>query len=377
MSHPSVIQYRRDLHQIPELDRELPETTAYLQNVLSQHPCRLFSPAEGALCAYFDAGRPDTAAFRADMDALPVEEAGDNPFRSRHPGKMHACGHDGHMAMVLSLADAVAARREPLEQNVLLIFQPAEETTGGAADICRSGVLEEYCVRRVFGIHIWPGLPAGSVWTRPGPMMAKNSEVDLLLTGRSAHIARAEEGIDALWWGAEWLRRVYAMAEGELPASELRVLRFGQMESGTVRNAISAQTVLRGSLRVFSMETFHFLCRRIRELGEDIARESGCRTQARFSAGYPPVTNDPALVEAVCRHLGAQAPAMLEAPALTAEDFSFYQQRVPGTFFFLGAGDVPPLHAADFHFDEAILERGVELYRRLLDLTAEGLDRPT
>ena len=368
MSHPSVIQYRRDLHQIPELDRELPETTAYLQNVLSQHPCRLFSPAEGALCAYFDAGRPDTAAFRADMDALPVEEAGDHPFRSRHPGRMHACGHDGHMAMVLSLADAIAARREPLRQNVLLIFQPAEETTGGAKDICDSGVLEEYNVRRVFGIHIWPGLPAGSIWTRPGAMMAKNSEVDLILTGRSAHIARAEEGIDALWWGTEWLRRVYAMAEGELPASELRVLRFGQMESGTVRNALSARTVLRGSLRVFSMETFHFLCRRIRELGEDIALESGCNAEARFSAGYPPVNNDPELVEAVRRHLGAQAPSMLETPALTAEDFSFYQQQVPGVFFFLGAGEVPPLHAADFRFDEAILERGAALYRELLDL---------
>ena len=363
-----VIQYRRDLHQIPELDRDLPETIAYLQKALSRHRCRVFSPAEGALCAWFDAGKENTVAFRADMDALPVEETGESPFRSRHPGRTHACGHDGHMAMVLALADAIEARREPLRQNVLLIFQPAEETTGGAKDICDSGVLTEYGVRRIFGIHLWPGLPEGTIWTRPGALMAKNSEVDLRITGRSAHITRADQGLDALWWGTEWLRRIYAMVDGELPASELRVLRFGQMESGTVRNAVSAQTVLRGSLRVFSMETFHFLCRRIRELGEDIALESGCNAEARFSAGYPPVNNDPELVEAVRRHLGAQAPSMLETPALTAEDFSFYQQQVPGVFFFLGAGEVPPLHAADFRFDEAILERGAALYRELLDL---------
>lgn len=365
----SVVQYRRDLHQIPELDRDLPETTAYIRDVLSRFHCRVFSPAPGALCAYFDEGQPETTAFRADMDALPVEENAAAPFRSRHSGRMHACGHDGHMAMVLALAEAVEARRGGLRRNVLLLFQPAEETTGGAADICASGVLRRHSVGQVYGIHLWPGLPAGTVWTRPGAMMAKNSEVDLVVTGRSAHITQADQGADALWWGVQWLRRVYAMAAGELPTSERRVLRFGQMESGTVRNAVSARTVLRGSMRVFSMETFEFLCRRVRELGEEIAHESGCEVEARFSAGYPPVWNDEALVEAVFRHLGPDGVSLLEAPALTAEDFSFYQQQVPGVFFFLGAGDVPPLHAAEFHFDDSILERGVALYRALLDLS--------
>lgn len=366
----SVIQYRRDLHRIPELDRELPETLAYIRSVLDPLSCRLFSPALGALCAYFDAGQRETLAFRADMDALPVEEQGDCPFRSTHPGKMHACGHDGHMAMVLALAGEVEKRLGQLQYNVLLIFQPAEETQGGAQSICEAGVLEQYHVKAVFGIHLWPGLPAGSIWTRPGPLMAKNSEVDLEVTGRSAHITRPDQGIDALWWGTRWLERIYAMVESELPKEELRILGFGQMESGTVRNAISAHTVIRGSMRVFSMETFHFLCRRIRELGEEIAAKSGCRTEARFSAGYPPVCNDGELVTEVCRHLGSGAPGILETPSLTAEDFSFYQQRVPGVFFFLGLGDVPPLHAADFHFDEAVLERGVALYAALLSLGA-------
>ena len=364
----SVMQYRRDLHRIPELDRELPETLAYIRAVLAPLTCRLFSPAEGALCAYFDAGREETLAFRADMDALPVEEQGDCPFRSVHPGRMHACGHDGHMAMVLALAEEVERRRGQLRYNVLLIFQPAEETQGGAQPICQAGVLEAYHVKAVFGIHLWPGLPAGTLWTRPGPLMAKNSEVDLEVTGRSAHIAKARQGIDALWWGTRWLERIYAMVERELPAGEPGLLHFGQMESGTVRNAVSAHTVIRGSMRVFSMDTFHHLCRRIRELGEEIAAESGCRTEARFSAGYPPVCNDPELLDRVCRCLGPDAPGILDTPSLTAEDFSFYQQQVPGVFFFLGLGDVPPLHAADFRFDEAVLERGVALYTALLDL---------
>lgn len=368
----SVTQYRRDLHRIPELDRELPETLAYIRTVLEPLSCRIFTPAPGALCAYFDVGAGETLAFRADMDALPVEEQGDCPFRSVHPGRMHACGHDGHMAMVLALAGEVEKRLGQLRYNVLLIFQPAEETRGGAQSICEAGVLEEYRVKAIFGIHLWPGLPAGTLWTRPGPLMAKNSEVDLEITGRSAHIARAQQGIDALWWGTQWLAKVYAMMETELPAGEPGLLRFGQMESGTVRNAISAHTVIRGSMRVFSMDTFHFLCRRIRELGEELAAQSGCKMQAQFSAGYPPVHNDCSLAEQVCRHLGDRAPGILEEPSLTAEDFSFYQQRVPGMFFFLGLGDVPPLHAVDFHFDEMVLEQGVELYTALLTLGENG-----
>ena len=158
-----IIKYRRDLHQIPELDRTLPETLSYVRQVLEPLGCTLFSPAEGALCAWFDAGKKGTVAFRADMDALPVAEHSGAPYCSRHPGVMHACGHDGHMAMLLELAHTAARRREELLRNVLLIFQPAEETDGGAKDICDSGVLQQYHVERIFGLHLWPGLPSGTI----------------------------------------------------------------------------------------------------------------------------------------------------------------------------------------------------------------------
>ena len=169
----SVVAHRRALHRIPELDRDLPETLAYVKKVLEPLGCEVFSPVTGSLCAWFDRGREHTVAFRADLDALPVEEAGAPPYRSCHPGKMHACGHDGHTAMVLALGE-LAAGLTDLPRNVLLIFQPAEETEGGAKDICDTGLLEQCRVKRVFGCHLWPGKPLGTVWTRPGPLMAKN-----------------------------------------------------------------------------------------------------------------------------------------------------------------------------------------------------------
>ena len=363
-----VRQYRRDLHRIPELGRELPETMAYVSSVLKSQGCEVFSPAEGALCAWFDAGKGRAAAFRADMDALPLAERTGAAYCSRHPGRMHACGHDGHTAMVLELGNLVAEKQKDLTENVLLIFQPAEETDGGARQICASGVLERYRVNRIFGLHLWPGLPAGSLWTRPGAMMAKNSEVDLTIQGRGIHITKYTQGVDALAIGAEAIRRIYAMAEAALPPEELRVLRFGRMESGTVRNALSARTEIQGTMRVFSTEAFRLLCQGCREVLGELEERYGCRGEIRFSEGYPPVNNDPALVERVRAFLGKGLLSVLPRPDLTAEDFSFYQQVCPGLFSFLGVGDTPPLHSGEFDFDESVLEAGVSYYCRLLEL---------
>ena len=184
-----VIQYRRALHRIPELDRDLPETLSYLRGILSPLSCTLSSPIPGALCAFFDFGRPDAIAFRSDADALPITERTGLPFASVHPGRMHACGHDGHMAMVLDLA-VWLDQQTALPHNVLLLFQPAEETTGGAKDLCQSGVLEAHKVQCVFGMHLWPELPAGVIASRKREMMSRSCEVSVTITGRSSHIAK-------------------------------------------------------------------------------------------------------------------------------------------------------------------------------------------
>ena len=193
----SVVDHRRALHRIPELDNQLPETLQLVRSVLATLPCRVFSPITGSICAWFDAGKSDAVAFRADLDALPVPEATGLPYASVHPGRMHACGHDAHTAMILTLAEYAAEHLAELPRNVLFLFQPSEETTGGAGKLCETGVLERHRVRRIFGIHLWPGLEAGAVASRPGPMMARSNEVTVTVEGRSVHMSRADEGRDA------------------------------------------------------------------------------------------------------------------------------------------------------------------------------------
>ena len=205
-------QHRIALHRIPELGCRLPETAAYLRGVLSGLPCRVFSPWESAVCAFFDYGRPETAAFRSDMDALPLQETSGLPFASCHAGKMHACGHDGHMSILLGLAEHLSCVRLRPERNVLLIFEPAEETTGGAKSLCEAGLLEEYHVTRIYGLHLWPELPRGTVASRAGGMMARSCELTAEITGKAIHIARYREGHDALLAGARFLEAAYALA---------------------------------------------------------------------------------------------------------------------------------------------------------------------
>ncbi len=364
----SVVNHRRALHRIPEPDDRLPETTAYVRSVLESLPCEVTCPTPGSVCAFFDAGKAETVAFRADMDALPVTEATGLPYASVHPGMMHACGHDGHTAMALALAEYTAEHLNELPRNVLFLFQPAEETTGGARSLCETGLLEQRCVTRVFGLHLWPKLPEGTVSSRPGPLMARANEVTVTVTGKSVHLSRAAQGIDAMTAGVEYLRRAYAMVES-LPPEEPRAFLFGKMTSGTVRNAVSGETVLEGSLRTYREETYRFCREQLERIGADIAAETGCTVKVHLNEGYPAVWNHEKLYAALCAALGQDAPSLLETPALAAEDFSFYQQRVPGVFFFLGTGDTAELHAPDFSFDdEAVLPKGVEFLKKLMML---------
>ena len=344
----SAVDYRRALHRIPELDNQLPETVQLVQRILAPLPCRVFSPITGSVCAWFDAGKSDAVAFRAELDALPVTEATDLPYASVHPGRMHACGHDAHTAMVLTLAEYAAEHLAELPRNVLFLFQPSEETTGGAGKLCESGVLERYRVRRIFGLHLWPGLEAGTIASRPGPLMARSNEVTVTVEGRSVHMSRADEGLDALTAGISYLQRAYDMME-QLPPDQPRVLRFGKMVSGTVRNAISGRTVLEGSLRTYREDTFRFCRQQLKDIGRSVAAETGCSLDVHLSEGYPAVWNHEELYQKIAAQLGDNAPTLMEKPVLAAEDFSFYQQYVPGLFFFLGTGDTPPASRPGLH----------------------------
>lgn len=363
----TVVEHRRKLHQIPELDHDLPKTTGYVCSVLEPLRCTLSRPIPGGVCAFFDAGKPETVAFRADMDALPETEKTGLAFASRHQGRMHACGHDGHTAVALALAEYASDCLNHMPRNALFLFQPSEETTGGAKLLCEMGLLTQHNVCRVFGLHLWPGLPEGTVWTRPGPQMARSSEVSIYITGKSVHFSHAEQGRDALLAAAELLEKTDEMTRSVLTSEHPVVLRFGKLVSGDARNVISGHSELLGSLRSFVDEDFDRLCRGLRRVCRQVERETGCGVALHISQGYPPVYNHKELYDEVCRRLGGGAPSLLKAPVLASEDFSFYQRHAPGVFFFLGAGDVPPLHAPNFTFDdETVLPKGVEFMKRLL-----------
>ena len=357
-----IVNDRRALHRIPELDRCLPKTMEYLKNSLKSLKCRLFSPIEDSLCAFFDFGKSDAIAFRADCDALPIFEKTGAEYASTHDGAMHACGHDGHMAILLELARRLN-EKDSLPHNVLLIFQPAEETIDGAKWICRAGVLEKHNVKAIFGLHIWPELEAGKVFSRANELMARSCEVDIEITGKSAHIGKASDGLDALHAGMLVYTRVRAL-EQALPENVYRIMNFGFFESGTVRNAISAHAHLEGSLRAFDNETFEGLRGKLFEIKADVEAKFGCRVEIWMSGGYPAVINDPEMVAQVQRIAPVK---LLEKPSMTSEDFSEYQQLVPGVFFFLGTGDTPVLHATTFNFDEEILLKGADFFEKLAE----------
>ena len=356
----NLVCHRRTLHRIPEPDFRLPETLAYVESVLSPLNCTLHRPAESSICAFFDFGQDEALAFRADMDALPIPENSGLDFSSQHPGYMHACGHDGHMAILLGFAQWVSQQNE-MPHNILLIFQPAEETIGGAKPICESGILSRFKTKAVFGLHLWPDLLTGKVSTRPGGMMCRTSEVTLRVTGKPAHVARAEEGLDALEATARWYLAALE-AEKNTPGSLPRLLKFGRIEAGTVRNALAGNATLEGSMRAFEDETFYHLKGKLEDLATAISNDTGCSFDLHFSEGYPAVDNHP---EVYARLNEIAHLEYLDEPVKIAEDFSWYQRYVPGVFFFLGCGPAPALHSQNFNFDEKALDVGLELFKTI------------
>ena len=315
-----VFRDRQALHAIPELGLELPKTAAYVKNALKDLNCEITFPLEHAVCAFFDFGADHAIGFRADMDALPVSEETGLPFASTHSGQMHACGHDGHMAILLELARRLS-KKEKLPHNVLLIFQPGEETPGGALPICEAGVLEKYGVKAVFGLHLWPGLEEGAIYTRENELMSRGSELTVDIYGKSSHISRARDGIDATAAAVEFYRQI-RQAEAAL------------------------------------------LQKTVYDIAANVEKQFGCTVCVDFSESYPAVMNDPDLAK---RAYKAAPFLWLDKPSMASEDFAQYQLRTGGVFFFLGTGNTAALHATTFNFNEEILLKGADYFEQLAE----------
>ena len=358
----TIKKYRQDLHQIPELELDLPETTKYVLNILKDFDCKIETPLKSTILAFFDNHKEHTLAFRSDMDALPVKEQTNLSFQSRHEGKMHACGHDGHMAMLLGFAKELNTYYKELDKNILLIFQPGEESPGGAYLICEKGLLQKYNVQYIFGTHLWPALEKGVVATRKNEFMARASEINIDIYGKESHAAKYKEGIDALEIGSEILLNFYKM-EKQIPSPYYRLLRFGKMESGTVRNVVSAHTRIEGTMRAFQDEIFDYMKEQIQNICKEKENQYGCQIHIDINKGYPAVMNDENLVNQLTQNIPNIK--LLENPEMIAEDFAYYQKEVPGVFFFLGTQTPYALHNAKFDFDEEILLKGIELYKQI------------
>lgn len=349
-----IIHDYRSLHAVPELGCKLPKTLFYLKQQLIPLGGRVFSPTEGSLCVFFDFGKEKALAFRADMDALPISEQTGLSWSSRHPGNMHACGHDGHMAILLALARKIQ-KESTLSHNILLIFQPAEETDGGAEKLCKAGILQQYQVCAIFGLHLWPGLPKGKLYSRPGVLMSSAYGITVRFLGNSVHIANHQKGQDALAACIAFYRSAESL---RFPFPYL--LKFGKLTGGTAGNVICGECVLSGSLR--TLKESHRQCV-LRQL-HNILRTSpnGCTGQLTVSAGYPAMNNN----ENLWNQIQKKCPVLcMNRTFWTAEDFSYYQKEVPGLYFLLGIGDTPPLHSPDFMFEEQVLSNGVHYLHTL------------
>lgn len=350
--------FRMDLHQIPELGFEESKTQTYILNAVSELNCTIQTVETGVIL-YFNHKADRTIAFRADMDGLPIHEATGLAFESTHEGKMHACGHDGHMAILLGLAHWLNHHGNQLDKNIVLVFQPSEERDAGANAIINSGILQKYHVEAIFGLHIWPGKEKGSIWTRNHELMAAANEVDVDIKGRAAHVADSELGIDALQVASQFLMAAYA-AVAALPEDVFRLLKFGEMHAGSVRNVIADHAVLHGTIRSYDPAIHQHLQHELQKIAKQYDADYGTTISIRYKDGYDAVIND---IELVAR-IKNVVPKIneLERPVLQAEDFGLYRKICPTLFFFLGVGDTAPLHNEQFDFDMTVLEDGLNLF---------------
>jgi hippurate hydrolase len=367
-----LIRYRRDLHRIPELGHDLPKTAKYIVDHLSALPCEIISVSDGGFCALFKGGKAaadaPAIAFRTDMDALPIAEENDVDYRSEHEGAMHACGHDGHMSIMLGFADEVAAGLDELDKNVLLVFQPAEETIGGAKDIVESGIFSEHGVEKIFGIHLWPGFPTGSVICRDGDFMASTMVLYIDIEGKSAHIGEYKKGIDALDAACRFVTRCYEVEKDEVAPEVRRLLRFGLIRSGSATNIVADRAHIEGTLRTYADEVSGFLLARMEETAEGIGARMGATFTIRHSGPYPAVINPHRLFTEAKKTLTKEGFDFIELPdpLIIAEDFSWYQRKLPGLFLYVGTGTDTPLHSPTYRMDEDALVTGVLAYKTLL-----------
>lgn len=364
-----AIALRRDLHRHPELGFEEHRTSEKIATLLGEWGWRVHPGLAGTgVVAQMGQGAP-VIGLRADIDALPMDEATGLDYASGTPGKMHACGHDGHTAMLLLAARKIA--EEGVKQGtVTLIFQPAEENDGGARVMIEQGLFREFPVDQVYGIHNWPGLAPGRMVARDDKMMAAFAVFEIEVAGRGGHGAMPEQSDGVIAAAA-----AMASALQEIPARSLSPLEPGvvsvtQIHSGSAWNVCPDRAVLRGTARWFDPAAGDTIEARIKEVANACAAAQGCAARIDYQRRYPATINS-AAEAAVARDVAAEMglDTATAAPSMASEDFAFMLNEVPGAYIWLGAareGENPGLHSAKFDFNDAVLPVGAEFWVRLV-----------
>ncbi len=368
-----VIAIRRQLHYIPEPGLKEYATTKYIGEYLNNLGIQAeVGPAGTGVIAYIE-GKPGskTIAFRADIDALSVEEQTGVEYCSQNKGFMHACGHDGHTAILLGFAKLLKQFQSELHSNVLLIFQPAEEGPGGAEILVNAGVLAKYKASCIFGLHIFPDIEEGKIGCRPGAMMAQTGEFDFWIKGKSCHGAMPHKGFDALVAASDVVMALNTIVSRFVDPIEPAVVTVGRMICGERRNIIAGEAVLEGTMRAFNDITYNILRSRVIKLATSISDAYGCESSYEIRDMYPAVNNDQGLFEKLIECVDKEDFILLN-PLTLAEDFSYYQKKIPGLFLMLGSkndekGYTYPLHSNKFNFDEEILILGIQLFYNLFN----------
>ena len=387
---PQVVTWRRDFHQHPELGNRETRTAKVIADELRRLGYEVQTGvAHTGVVAVLKGGKPGpTVALRADMDALPVTEQVDVPFKStakatwngQEVGVMHACGHDNHMAILLGAATILARVRDQMPGSVKLIFQPAEEgppagEQGGAELMIKEGVLDNPKVDAIFGLHVFP-MTAGVIEYRPGPLMASGDGFTIRITGKQTHGAVPWGGIDPIVVGAQIVMSLQTIVSRSVNITEApAVVTIGAFNGGNRFNIVPETVELLGTVRAFNEDVRKDIHRRIHDIATKTAEAAGAKAEITLGIGYPATINDPALTERMSPTLRRVAGAdnvRLSALTGTAEDFSFFQQRVPGMFFFLGVTPpgvdpktAPQNHSPLFFADESALPVGVRALTNL------------
>jgi amidohydrolase len=376
--HPEITAWRRDIHAHPELRYDEHRTAALVLERLKSFGCDEVVPGIGqtgvvGVIRGRKAGK--VVALRADMDALPLEEETGLPYKSTIPGKMHACGHDGHTAMLLGAAKYLAETRN-FAGTAVVIFQPAEEGGAGALAMVKDGLLSRFAIQEVYGMHNYPGLPVGQFGIRPGAMMASADHITIDLEGKGGHAARPHLAIDTILVGAQIVNQLQSIVARNVDPLKAAVVSVCMFQAGQTDNVIPQHAQLRGTARALTDEVREILQKRVPEVVEGTARLYGAKAKITYTNGYPVLVNHQRQTEfaaSIAREIAGNDKVETDFPPIMgAEDFAFMLGERPGAFIFVGNGDSAGLHHPAYNFNDEVIPVGTSYWVRLAETALAG-----